>query len=219
MPILGINIPKMGSVKRKSRPIGPPASGVADALFSKVQQRVLAVLFGNHSRSFYANELIALASSGSGAVQRELAQLEAAELVTVRRIGNQKHYQANEAAPIFEELRGLVLKTSGLVDVLRSALAPLAAQIDLAFVFGSVAKATDTAMSDIDLLVVGERLAYAELFAALEPASMRLKRTVNPTLYSQGEIDKRIRAENPFIKRVFAQPKLWVIGEDRGLAT
>jgi predicted nucleotidyltransferase len=218
MPILGINIPKMGSIKGKSKAIGPPASGIADALFSKVQQRVLAVLFGNHSRSFYANELIALAGSGSGAVQRELAQLEAAELVTVRRIGNQKHYQANAAAPIFEELRGLVLKTSGLVDVLRSALAPLAGRVDQAFVFGSVAKATDTAKSDIDLLVISDRLAYAELFAALEPASMRLKRTVNPTLYSLEEVDKRIRAENPFIKRVFAQPKLWVIGEDRGLA-
>jgi predicted nucleotidyltransferase len=150
--------------------------------------------------------------------KRELAQLEAAELVTVRRIGNQKYYQANEAAPIFEELRGLVLKTSGLVDVLRSALAPLAGQIDLAFVFGSVAKATDTASSDIDLMVVSERLAYRELFAALEPASIRLKRNVNPSLYSQAEVEKRARAGNYFIKRVLAQPKLWVIGEDRGLA-
>jgi predicted nucleotidyltransferase len=89
---------------------------------------------------------------------------------------------------------------------------------DWGAVFGSVANATDTAKSDIDLLVVGERLAYAELFAALEPASMRLKRTVNPTLYTRSEIDKRIRGENSFIKRVLAQPKLWVIGEDRGLA-
>jgi hypothetical protein len=95
---------------------------------------------GNHARSFYANELIALACSGTGAVQRELAQLEAAGLVTVRRVGNQKHYQADASAPIFAELRGLVLKTSGLVDVLRAALAPLAAQIDQAFVYGSVAK-------------------------------------------------------------------------------
>jgi len=218
MPILGTKIPKMGSVKRKTEAVGPAASGVADALFSKVQQRVLAVLFGNHSRSFYANELIALAGSGSGAVQRELAQLAAAELVTVKRIGNQKHYQANAAAPIFEELRGLVLKTSGLVDVLRSALAPLAARVDRAFVFGSVAKATDTAAGDIDLLVVSDRLAYAELFAALEPAATRLKRAVNPTLYSQQDIDKRIRAGNPFITRVLAQSKLWVIGADRRLA-
>jgi predicted nucleotidyltransferase len=202
----------MGIRKRKSNKSSPTVSGVADALFTKVQQRVLAVLFGNHARSFYANELIALARSGSGAVQRELAHLEAAELVTVKRVGNQKHYQANASAPIFEELRGLVLKTSGLVDVLRSALAPLAAQIDKAFVYGSVAKGTDTAGSDIDLLVIGDKVAYADLFAAIEPATTQLKRTVNPALYSRSEVDKRIRDDNAFIKRVLAQPKLWVIG-------
>jgi predicted nucleotidyltransferase len=178
----------------------------------------LAVLFGNHARSFYANELIALACSGSGAVQRELAQLEAAELVTVRRVGNQKHYQANASAPIFEELRGLVLKTSGLVDVLRAALAPLAAQIDQAFIYGSVAKGKDTANSDIDLMVISEKVTYADLFAALEPATTRLQRTVNPTLYLPTEIDKRIRDDNAFVKRVLAQSKMWVIGEGRGLA-
>ena len=218
IPSLGINIPKMGIKKRQSNERSPVAFGVADALFTKVQQRVLAVLFGNHSRSFYANELIALAGSGSGAVQRELAQLEAAELVTVRRVGNQKHYQANASAPIFEELRGLVLKTSGLVDVLRAALAPLAAQIDLAFVFGSVAKRKDTATSDIDLMVISEKIAYSDLFVALEPATNRLKRTVNPTVYSRMEFDKRIRDGNAFVKRVLAQSKLWVIGEERGIS-
>jgi len=207
-----------GFKKGKSNICPAAVSGVADALFSKVQQRVLAVLFGNHSRSFYANELIALAGSGSGAVQRELTQLAQAGLVTVTRIGNQKHYQANTSAPVFEELRGLVLKTSGLVDVLRSALAPLAAQIHVAFVFGSVAKATDSVTSDIDLLIVSDTLAYGELFAALEPATNRLQRTVNPTLYSRSEIDSRLRAGNPFIKRVLAQPKLWVIGEACDLA-
>jgi predicted nucleotidyltransferase len=206
----------MGIKKRKSSPV---VSGVAEALFTKVQQRVLDVLFGNPTRSFYANELIVLASSGSGAVQRELAQLEAAELVTVSRVGNQKHYQANASAPIFEELRGLVLKTSGLVDVLRAALAPLAAQIDQAFAYGSVAKGKDTAKSDIDLMVISDKLAYADLFAALEPATNQLKRTVNPTLYSRKEVDKRILDGNAFVKRVLAQPKLWVIGEDRGLLT
>jgi hypothetical protein len=102
-----------------------PVMGIyADALFTKTQQRVLAVLFGQSQRSFYANEIIGLAGSGSGAVQRELARLEAAALVTVRRIGNQKHYQANHAAPIFEELRGIVLKTFGVAAVLRAALQP-----------------------------------------------------------------------------------------------
>jgi predicted nucleotidyltransferase len=209
-------MPKMGAKKRQSGNRAPVISGVADALFTKVQQRVLAVLFGN-ARSFYANELIALACSGSGAVQRQLAQFEAAELVTVRRVGNQKHYQANASAPIFEELRSLVLKTSGLVDVLRAALAPIAAQIDLAFVFGSVAKGKDTAKSDIDLMVISEKVAYADLFATLEPATNRLRRTINPTLYSRMELDKRISDGNAFIKRVLEQPKLWVIGEDRGL--
>jgi predicted nucleotidyltransferase len=204
----------MGIKKQKLGHRAPAGSGVANALFTKVQQRVLAVLFGNHARSFYANELIALARSGSGAVQRELAQLEAAELVTVKRVGNQKHYQANASAPIFEELRGLVLKTSGLVDVLRLSLAPLAAQIDKAFVYGSVAKGTDTAGSDIDLLVISDKVAYADLFAAIEPATNQLKRTVNPAVYSRREVDKRIRDENAFIKRVLAQPKLWVIGEE-----
>jgi predicted nucleotidyltransferase len=211
-------MPKMGTKKRQSSNRAPIISGVADALFTKVQQRVLAVLFGNHARSFYANELIALACSGSGAVQRELAQLEAAELVTVKRVGNQKHYQANASAPIFEELRSLVLKTSGLVDVLRATLAPLAAQIDLAFVYGSVAKGKDTAKSDIDLMVISEKVAYADLFAALEPATDRLRRTVNPTVYSRKEIDERILDGNAFVKRVLAQPKLWVIGEDSGLS-
>ena len=110
----------MGITKRSGKTLPLPASGIADALFTKVQQRVLAVLFGNPGRSFYGNEVIALAGSGTGAVQRELARLEAAGLVAVTRVGNQKHYQANAAAPVFEELRGLVLKSSGLIDILRA---------------------------------------------------------------------------------------------------
>ena len=208
----------MGMKKRRAID-AVPVSGIGDALFSKVQQRVLAVLFGNHQRSFYANELIALAGSGSGAVQRELARLEAAALVTVRRVGNQKHYQANSAAPVFRELRGLILKTSGLVDVLRAALAPLASQIDAAFVFGSVAKSTDTSKSDIDLLVITQDLTYGELFSALEPATSRLGRVVNPSVYSRIELDKRVRDGNAFVKRVLSQPKLWVIGEENGRTT
>ena len=217
IPKLGFIIPNMGTKKRPAKTLLPPVSGIADALFTKVQQRVLAVLFGNPGRSFYANEVIALAGSGTGAVQRELARLEAAGLVTVTRLGKQKHYQANAAAPVFEELRGLVLKTSGLADVLRDALAPLAAQISAAFVYGSVAKGEDTAQSDIDLMVVSDTLSYADLFAALEEATNRLGRTVNPTVYSRKELDKRVRADNVFVKRVLSQPKLWVIGEEHGL--
>ena len=131
---------------------------MADALFPKVRQRVLGVLFGNPGRSFYANEVIALAQSGTGAVQRELAALLDAGLLLMTKRGNQKHFQANAAAPVFAELRGLVLKTMGLADVLRAALAPLEPQISAAFVYGSVAKQQDTAQSDIDVLIVSSTL-------------------------------------------------------------
>jgi predicted nucleotidyltransferase len=189
-------------------------SGIANALFSRVRQRVLAVLFGNPSRSFYANEVIALAESGTGAVQRELATLSEAGLLTVRRQGNQKHYQANADAPVFTELRGLVLKTMGLADVLRAALAPLAAQITMAFVYGSVAQQQDTAASDVDVLIVSEDLGYADVFSVLESASITLGRKINPTLYTQAEIAKRINNDNAFVTRVLRQPKIWLIGNE-----
>ena len=207
----------MNRTRRKQLPAAPPP-GLADALFAKVQQRVLGVLFGNPHRSFYANEVIGLARSGTGAVQRELAWLEASGLVVVARVGNQKHYQANAGSPVFAELRALVLKTSGLADVLRAALAPVSRSIRAAFVYGSIAKGQDTAASDIDLMVVSDRLTYADLFAALEGASAQLGRKVAPTIYTSKELSKRLKQDNAFVTRVLAQPKLWLIGDERGLA-
>lgn len=192
----------------------PLLSGTADALFPKVRQRVLAVLFGTPDRSFYANELIAMAQSGTGAVQRELAGLCDAGLITVRKQGNQKHYQANPASPVFAELRGLVLKTMGLGDVLRAALAPMVPAIQLAFVFGSMASQQDTAQSDVDLLIVSPSLRYGEVFGALEAASHTLGRTVNPTIYTPEEFERRAAQDNAFVTRVMQQPKIWLIGEE-----
>ena len=174
-----------------------PSSGLADALFAKVQQRVLGVLFGQPQGSFYANEVIALARSGTGAVQRELARLQAAGLVIVTRVGKQKHYQANARSPVFEELRTLVLKTSGLVDVLRAALAPVSRDIRAAFVYGSIANGQDTAANDIDVMVVSDRLSYADLFAAVEDASAHLGRKVAPTIYSSKELSRRLPGGAP----------------------
>lgn len=218
IPESGFIIPNMGIKKRQTETPAILAIGTADALFSKVRQRVLGVLFGNPARSFYANEVIALAGSGTGAVQRELIRLAATGLVTSTRLGKQKHYQANAAAPVFEELRGLVLKTSGLADVLRAGLAPLAKQIIAAFVYGSVAKKQDTAKSDIDLMVVSDSLTYADLFAALEDSTNRLGRKVNPTVYSPQELAKRRKQGNAFVTRVLAQPKIWLIGGECDLA-
>jgi len=190
---------------------------ISDALFPLVRQRVLALLYGQAERSFYANEVIALAQSGSGAVQRELAGLSEAGLLTVSRVGNQRHYQANSACPVYAELRGLVLKTSGLADVLRAALLPIAAQISGAFVYGSVAKHTAGSGSDVDVLIVSEALSYAEVFGALESAAVKLVRPVNPTLYTPEEFTRRVLKDQAFIKRVLEQPKIWLLGSERAL--
>lgn len=194
--------------------MGMMKCSVADALFSGLQQRLLAVLFGQPDRSFYGNELLRLTGTGRGALQRELAKLVSADLVTVTPIGNQKHYQANAAAPIFAELRGIVMKTLGLADVLRTALNAVSDRIELAFVFGSVAKGTDIATSDIDLMVVTETLTYADLFEGLAAAEQVLGRKVNPTLYTSAALAEKVRTENSFVLRVLSQPKIFLIGVD-----
>lgn len=158
-----------------------------------------------------------MAQSGSGAVQRELADLAAAGLLTVTARGHQKHYQANAAAPVFAELRGLVLKTFGLADVLREALAPVASKIQAAFVYGSIARQEDTLRSDVDLMIISDSLGYADVFGAVEPASITLSRPVNPTVYSSAQFARRAEQDNAFIKRVLEQPKIWLIGTEESL--
>lgn len=214
MPILGISIPKMGT---KAKAL-PAQTSLADALFSGTQQRVLGLIFGQPERSFYATELIGLTGAGSGAVQRELARLAQSGLVTVQPLGNQKHYRANQASPIYAELCGIARKTVGLAEPLREALEPLAKKIVAAFVYGSVAKRQDTAASDIDLMLISDKLAYADVFASLEEVGNRLGRPVNPTLMTRKDLSKRIAADNAFVTRVLAQPKLWLIGGEDDLA-
>lgn len=192
-------------------------TGFSDALFSGTRQRVLGILFGQPTRSFYANELISLAARGSGAVQRELATLSNSGLVTVKAVGNQKHYQANPDSPIFIELCSIVQKTIGLADPLREALEPLASQIIAAFVYGSVAKKTDTAGSDIDLMLLSDEISYGELFSTLENAGNQLGRPVNPTILTLDEFQQRLTNHESFLTRVMEQPKIWIIGGSNDL--
>ncbi len=203
----------------KSPRVSRPITGLANALFSNTQQRVLGLLFGQPDRSFYATELIGLVDAGSGAVQRELTKLEQSGLVNVHRVSTQKHYQANAASPIFEELCGIARKTSGLAEPLRQALEPLAFKIDAAFVYGSVAKKRDTAGSDIDLMVISNSVTYGEIYIATEPLIAKLGRPVNPTVYTRLELAHHIKTHKAFITRVIAQPKVWIIGTENELPT
>lgn len=211
----GTNIPKLGIIKPNLgiRDFAMASySGLADALFSGTKRQVLGLLFGQASRSFYTTEIISLVGSGTGSVQRELANLVQSGLVTVKSIGNQKHYQANPNTPIFEELRSIVQKTIGLAEPLRNALGPLHAHLIAAFVYGSIAKASDTASSDIDLMLISDHVTYADVFGALEDTAVRLGRPINPTILTREAFTKRLLAQESFLTRVLDQPKIWVWG-------
>lgn len=196
------------------RPSARPPATLAGALFTATQQRVLGLLFGQPDRSFFATELISLAGSGSGAVQRELQRLAESGLVTVKRIGNQKHYQANRAAPIFNELRAIAVKTFGPAEPLSTALAPLAGRVYAAWLYGSVAKRTDRAESDIDVLIVADDVTLEEVYAALRPAEKKLGRRVSPTLYTLREFQRRRTTGNSFISNVLSGERILLIGNE-----
>ena len=196
----------------------PRSSRFGAALFTETQQRVLGHLFGQPERSFYAKELIKRTGSGSGAVQRELKRLEQSGLVTAHWQGNQKHYQANPDAPIFEELCSVACKTFALADPIQDCLQKIPETIDAAFIYGSVAKRSEHAASDIDLLVVSDAVTYGQLISALQPAESQLGRRINPTLYSPGDIRNRLSQGNTFLTRILDQPLIWLIGSKHELS-
>jgi predicted nucleotidyltransferase len=192
-------------------------TGLADALFTKTQRRVLGLLFGNPDRTYYANEITRFADVGIGVVHRELERLAAVGLVLVTRRGNQKHYQANRQAPIFSELRGIALKTFGVADNLRAALAPLVKRICAAFIYGSVAKGTDTASSDVDVMIVSDDVSFSDAIKVLTKAEQEIGRSVNPAIYGVDEWRRKLAEEDGFLRRVMAQPRIFLIGSDDDL--
>lgn len=193
------------------------ALSLSNALFSKVQQRVLALIFGQPERSFYTSEIVRNVRSGTGAVERELSRLRRSGLVAVERIGNQKHYRANRDSPIFEELHSLVRKTIGLANPIRESLAPYADKIKTAFIYGSVAKGTDTAQSDIDLMVIGDDLNYSDLYSALQDAGNTLRREVNPIFLTRRDWSRKAADKGSVVRRIMHLPKIFVIGSEEDL--
>jgi predicted nucleotidyltransferase len=187
-------------------------TSLSTVLFSKSRQAVLSLVYGQPERDFYTNEIIRLSHVGTGAVHRELEALTNAGLITVKNVGNQKHYRANREGPLFSEIRGIVLKTFGLADVLRQALLPITSKIDIAFIYGSIAKQEDTGSSDIDLMLISDNLTYADLFKYLESTEALLHRPVNPTFYSSKEWSQKIKSGNNFLTQVIKQPKIFLVG-------
>lgn len=189
-------------------------SGLGEVLFSKTQRRVLSLLFGNPDKSFYTNEIVRCAEVGIGSVQREIEKLAKAGLLTIEKKGNQKHYRANKNSPIFEELRSIVQKTFGLADILRNALVQYRGSIAFAFIYGSIAKGTDKAESDIDVMVVSDQLSYPDVFSSLAAVEAEVGRPVNPTIYTVAEFRQKIDSDNNFVAKVLSQQKIFLIGSE-----
>ena len=181
-----------------------------NVLFTKTQQKVLGLLFGRPDQSFYLNKIVDLSKMGRGTIKRELERMEIAGIVFKTKIGNQNHYQANPDCPIFSELMGVVRKTFGIADVIKAALDSIQNEVRLAFIYGSIAKAEDTARSDVDLLIVSDRLAFSEVMELLFESEISLGRSINPTIYSLDQIKEKIWQDNAFITRILEQPKIWI---------
>ena len=191
---------------------------IGDALFTKTQQKVLGLLYGEPTKRFYTNEIIRLAGMGRGTIRRELDRLLASGLLVVTHEGNQHYYQSNHKSPVYEELVSIVRKTFGIVDVIAEMLQQVDNQIDLSFIYGSVAKGEETTNSDIDLFVVSDSLAYADLMAILTKAEQSLGRPINPSIYTREQIKNKLVEKNSFLTRVLEQPKLWVKGVENDIS-
>ena len=196
--------------------MGMTKTNLGEALFTKTQQRVLGMLFGKPDRSYYTNEIVRYADAGIGTVQRELQRLESAGLITAKKIGNQKHYQANRAAAIFEELRNIVIKTVGLADVLREAVLPLQEQVDLAFIFGSIAQGKERITSDIDVMLIGDA-SFDDIVGAFYPAQESLGREVNPVVMTASEFSSKTLQGDRFVSRIVKEPKIFLKGDSDDL--
>ena len=197
----------MGSTRQS--PSG--SDQLSGALFGKTRRAILALFYSHPDRSFHLREVSRLTRAGQGGVQRELQRLTQAQILSRGIRAGRAEYQANRDCPIFPELHNLILKTAGVVEVLRVSLTPVADRIQVAAVYGSVARGEAKAASDVDLLVIGD-VSFGEVVDALSDAQKQLVRDVNPTVYTAVEYRKQLSRKEHFLTAVSAEPKLFVIG-------
>ena len=191
-------------------------STLSSILFTEYRSRVLGLLLLHPERSYYLREIARLTATVPGTLKREMDKLLEVGLLTVKKVGNQNHYQANRECPIYEDLSNVLRKTSGLSDVLITALLPLSEKIQSAFVFGSVASGKVNAKSDIDLMLIGE-VTYPEVVLLLHPLQEQLGREINPKIYADKEWSKLVKDNGAFVHDVLRKQKLFIIGNEQQL--
>lgn len=199
---MGTIVPKMGTSSNN--------------LFGQTRSAILALLYGHTDESFYQRQLIRTIGAGHGAIQRELKQLTDTGLIVRKSQGNQVLYRANTKSPIFAEIKSLITKTAGIHNAIRSALASLESQIEVAFVFGSVARHEERAGSDVDLMILGD-VPFSDVVSALAPAQKALAREINPNVFAVPEFRSKLAAGNHFLRSVMKEKKLFVLGSEHEL--
>lgn len=189
---------------------------LASLIFSDYRRRVLGLLLLHPDTTYHVRELARLTGTSAGTLHKELSKLTEGGVLRRQAVGNQVRYGANRDCPVFEELASILRKTSGLADVLADALSSVENQIDLAFVFGSLARGDQNANSDVDVMVVGE-LGFAAVVQLLHPVQEALRREINPVVYSLAEFRHRAVSGDSFIQEVLTKPKLFVVGNENEL--
>jgi len=195
----------------------PETDYLSKTLFSKTRRAVLFLLYSHVDDTYYLRQIVRAAGVGLGTVQRELKQLSDAGII--RRIvrGHQVFYQANPQCPVFAELKNLVLKTVGVGAALQAALRPLGDRIDVALIYGSIARSEEHRDSDVDVLVVG-KVTFAELVSLLSEAEKTVGREINPTVYPPSEFRSKLAAGHHFLNSILRGPMFFLIGDKRELA-
>lgn len=189
---------------------------LSDLLFpAHTRRKALSLLLLHPDRSLHVREIARLVDAPAGTVLKELDRLQAAGLLTKHRVGNQVQFAADTSHPVYVELSGLLRKTVGLADVLKDALAPLADRVHLAFVFGSMARGSERASSDIDVLVVGD-IDFASVLAALYDAQAVLQREINPKVFSTQEWAEQLQSPSSFVRDLLDKPRVMLIGDGHG---
>jgi hypothetical protein len=183
-----------------------------NALFTRTQRQVLSLLFGYPERSFYANEIVRLAGVGTGSVQRELARLSSCGLLTINKVGNQKHYQANQQSPIYIELHSIVMKTFGALDQLRKGVNALSGEIELAMIYGPDVQLDEPGASDIHMLLISDDLEYADVISGFTEMENRIGRTVLPILFSSEEFQVMSGDSKSALADILKQPRILLKG-------
>ena len=189
------------------------ASTLGSLLLGKTRLAILSLLFSQPDRKLYLRQIIRLTGAGQGAIQRELANLVQAGVLTKTREANLAYFQVNRAVAVYNELRGIVQKTAGIPDFLRTALLPLADSIQHAFIYGSMASGTERAESDVDLMVIGD-VSFFDVVSVVSPLQETLGREINPTVFTSDELARKQTARDPFLSQVMENAQVDLIGGD-----